>query len=105
VNEALLQQLGDAQTALIAALDAQDLAAIDAANTAVAIAVEEVRTVGGWHARADLRDNLIDILEGAGVARGHVNALADRNRRDLDKLISLAGPPRAAAYSRSGKLG
>ena len=82
MNESILQQLNDAQTALIAALDAQDLAAIDAANAAVAIAVEEVRVAGGWRARADLRDNLADILKGAGVVRGHVNALADRNRRD-----------------------
>jgi hypothetical protein len=105
VSETPLQQLNDAQTALIAALDAHDVDAIDAANAAVAVAVEEVRVVGGWRERAGLRDDLIHILKGAEAARGRVNALTDRNRRDLDKLISLTGAPRATAYGRSGKLG
>ena len=52
-----------------------------------------------------LRDELIHILKTAEAARGRVNALADQNRRDLEKLISLAGAPRAVAYRRSGKLG
>ena len=105
MSETTLQQLNDAQTALIAALDAHDVDAIDAANAAVAVAVEEVRVVGGWRERPGLRDDLIHILKGAEAARGRINGLADQNRRDLDKLISLAGAPRTTAYDRSGKLG
>jgi len=104
MSDIALQQLNDAQAALIAALNARDIAAVDAANAAVATAVEDVRKVGGWRERPGLRDDLIQILKGAEAARGHVNALADQNRRSLDKLISLAGAPRAAAYGRSGKL-
>jgi hypothetical protein len=104
MSDSALQQLNDAQTALIAALDARDVDAIEAANAAVAVAVEEVRVVGGWRDRPGLRDELVQILKRAEAARGHINALADRNRRELDKLISLAGPPRATAYARSGKL-
>ena len=104
MSDIALQQLNDAQAALIAALNARDIAAVDAANAAVATAVEDVRKVGGWRERPGLRDDLIQILKGAEEARGHVNALADQNRRSLDKLISLAGAPRAAAYGRSGKL-
>jgi hypothetical protein len=104
VSDGALQQLSDAQAALIAALDAHDVDAIDAANAAVAVAVEEVRVVGGWNTRPGLRDDLIQILKGAEAARGHINALTDQNRRSLDKLISLAGPPRATSYGRSGKL-
>jgi len=44
------------------------------------------------------------VLKSAETARGHINALADKNRRNLDKLISLGSAPRAAAYGRSGKL-
>jgi hypothetical protein len=105
VSETVLQQLNDAQTALLAALDAHDVDAIEAANAAVAVAVEEVRVVGGWRERTGLRDDLIHILKGAEAARGRINALADKNRRSLDKLINLAGAPRATAYGRSGKLG
>ena len=104
MSHSVLQQLSDAQAALIAALDAHDIDAIDSANAAVAVAVDEVRVVGGWRERPGLRDDLIQILKSAEAARGHVNALADQNRRSLDKLISLAGPPRATAYGRSGKL-
>jgi hypothetical protein len=104
VSDSALQQLSDAQAALMAALDAHDIDAINAANAAVAVAVEEVRVVGGWRERPSLREDLIQLLKSAETARGHVNALADQNRRSLDKLISLAGAPRATAYGRSGKL-
>jgi len=105
VSDSALQQLSDAQTALIAALDAKDIDAIDAANAAVAVAVEEVRVVGGWRERPGLRDDLIQVLKSVEAARGHINALADQNRRNLDKLISLGGTvTRATAYGRSGKL-
>ena len=104
MSDGALQQLSDAQSALIAALDARDVDAIEAANAAIAVAVEEVRVVGGWNVRPALREELIQVLKSAEAARGHVNALADKNRRNLDKLISLGSAPRAAAYGRSGKL-
>jgi len=105
VSETALQQLNDAQAALIAALDAKDIDAIDAANAAVAVAVEEVRVVGGWRERPGLREDLIQVLKSAEAARGHVNALADQNRRNLDKLISLGGTVSpTSAYGRTGKL-
>lgn len=103
MSEGALQQLSDAQAALIAALDAHDVDAIETANAAVAVAVEDVRTAG-WQDRPGVRDELIKVLKRAEAARGRVNVLADQNHRNLDKLISLAGAPRAAAYGRSGKL-
>lgn len=104
MSEQALQQLRDAQAALIAALDAHDVTAIHAANVAVAAAVGEVRAVGGWRDRPGLRDDLVHMLKGAEAARGRVNGLADLTRRKLDKLVSLAGAPRAAAYDRGGRL-
>ncbi|HWI87257.1 MAG TPA: hypothetical protein VNT42_13175 [Sphingomonas sp.] len=105
MSATLLQQLNDAQAALDAALDARDLDALDAASAAVAVVVEEVRVVGGWRDRPGLREDLVQILKNAEAARGRINALTDLNRRRLDKLVSLAGAPRAVAYQRSGKLG
>lgn len=105
MSEAALQQLDEAQAALIAALDAHDVDAIDAANLAVAGAVQAVRAAGGWRDRPSLRDDLVRILRSAEAARGRVNALADRNQRDFDKLISLGGTPRALAYGRRGTIG
>lgn len=105
MSDSALQQLDDAQAALIAALDAKDIDAIDAANAAVAVAVEEMRVVGGWRERPGLREDLIRVLKSAEAARGHINALADQNRRNLDKLISLGGAVApATGYGRGGKL-
>jgi signal transduction histidine kinase len=104
VSEAALQQLSDAQAALIAALDNHDIEAIDAANVALTAAIEQVRSAGSWHDRPSLRDDLVQLLKTAEAARGRINALSDQNRRDLDKLISLAGTPRAVAYGRGGRL-
>ena len=104
MSEAALQQLNEAQAALIAALDMHDIEAIDAANAAIAAAVDQVRSTGSWHDRPGLRDDLIHLLKMVEAARGRVNALSDQNRRDLDKLISLAGAPRATAYGRGGRL-
>lgn len=104
MSEAALRQLDDAQAALVAALDAHDLDAIESANAAVAVAVEQMRVVGGWRDRPGLRDDLMLTLKRAEAARGRVNALADQNRRQLEKLISLGGALQPVAYRRSGRL-
>ncbi len=104
MSETALQQLHDAQAALAAALETRDSDALEAATAAVAVAVDEMRGTGGWRDRPGLRDDLVHILRMAEAARGRVNALADLNRRKLDKLISLAGQPRAVAYGRTGRL-
>ena len=104
MSQTALEQLSDAQAALSAALEARDIEALDAATAAVAVAVEEVRVVGTWQERPALREDLLAVLERADVARGRLNALSDANRRKLDKLIALAGAPRAVSYGRNGKL-
>ncbi len=104
MSETALQQLHEAQAALTAALETRDSDTLEAATAAIAVAVDEMRGVGGWRDRPGLRDDLITILRMAEAARGRVNALADLNRRKLDRLVSLAGQPRAVAYSRSGRL-
>lgn len=105
MSEAALQQLSDAQAALIAALGTHDLDAIEAANIAMVAAVNDVRAAGGWLDRPHLRADVVQILQTADAARGRVNLLADSNRRNLDKLISLVAPQRTTPYGRNGLLG
>jgi hypothetical protein len=104
MSASALQQLSDAQVALSAALDSRDASALEAATAAIAVAVEEVRVVGGWRERPGLREDLISTLHHAQAVRGRINGLADLNRRKLEKLTRLAGTPRTLAYGRSGKL-
>jgi len=104
MSEALLRQLSEAQSALMAALDERDLDAIDAANGAMEAAVASLRAAGNWQSEPGLGAELVRMLKVAETARGHVNLLADRNRRNLDKLMSLAGVQRGNAYGRSGLL-
>jgi hypothetical protein len=104
VSDIAFRQLEDAQTALSAALVANDIDTLQQAGDALAEAVAALRTVEGWGDRPGLRDDLLAALATAEASRGVVNQLADRNRRQLDRLIGLAGQPRAEAYGRAGML-
>jgi hypothetical protein len=104
VSEAALRQFEDAQTALIAALDGADVTAVQSANVALGRAAEALAAVGGWRDRPGLRSELATLMAQADAARGRVNGLADRNRRQLDKLVALSGHVAARSYGRSGKL-
>jgi RNase P/RNase MRP subunit p30 len=104
VSNAALQRLTNAQAALRAALENHDIDALESATLSLNEAVLEVRAAGAWRDRPDLRDDLVLALKAADAVRGHINALSDRNRRQLDRLIALAGAPRAQAYGRNGRL-
>lgn len=105
MSNAALARLTEAQAALRAALEAHDIDALESATLGLNAAVLDMRATGAWRDRPDLRDDLIHALKTAEAVRGHINALSDRNRRQLDRLIALAGAPRAQAYGRTGRLG
>jgi len=67
--------------------------------------VNDVRGIGGWRERADLRPLLLDARKQAEAARARVNWLADTNARRLDRLAAKTNLPRAQAYGRTGRLG
>ena len=104
MSQAALDRLTAAQAAHIAALDAGDIDALEAATAALRLAVDEVRGVGGWRDRADLRPVLLDARKLTEAARARVNWLADANARRLDRFAAKTNLPRAQAYSRSGRL-
>ena len=104
MNETALRRLIDAQNALRTALDGHDVTALENAAHTLAEAVGVMRATDAWRDHPDLRRDLTQALKDADAVRGHINALADRNRRQLDRLIALAGIPRAQAYGRNGRL-
>ncbi len=102
MSDRAIERLTEAQAALIAALDANDAAAIDAASSAVAQAVAQVRAVGGWRATPALRNALEHALRNSEGVRVRANYLADHGRRRLQALDVIGGGARAR-YSRSGR--
>jgi hypothetical protein len=104
VSEAALDTLTAAQAAHIAALDAGDIDALESATAALRQALDEVRGLGGWRARTDLRARLIDARKQADAARARINWLADANARRLDRLATATNLPRAQAYGRTGRF-
>lgn len=101
----VVEQLVAREQALIAALDEQDLAKIERATSGIREAVTRLTATGGWRAEPELKERLVHALKLAQAASGRLNYLADRNRRQLDRLATLTGAPLPAAYGRSGRLG
>ena len=100
----IVDRLKAAQDALAAALDGKDLGAVIACNVEMAQALAEAQAIGGWRDRSHLRATLTAMLATAETMAGRVNLLADNNRRQLDRLATATGAPRAQAYGRSGRL-
>lgn len=100
-----LERLTHAQATLIVALDSDHIDGIEAATAELAQALGEVRAAGAWREHPDLRSDIIEALRMADAARGRINYLADRTRRRLDLMFSLASGSRAQSYRRDGTLG
>jgi hypothetical protein len=104
MSAAALEQLAEAQAAMTAALLAHDLDTLEQAGDALAEAVATLRSVETWRGQDAARGDVSRAFDAAGATRGLVNRLADLNRRKLDRLVTLAGQPRAQAYTRNGTL-
>ncbi len=99
-----LSMLIQHQEALIAALDDQDIPAIESSTAAMRGALMDVAAVGAWSDRAEIGARVAQAVRLAEAAKGRIHYLADRNRRQLDALATLTGAPLAPAYGRSGRL-
>lgn len=87
----LLDKLASAHEALIVALDAGDIAAIEAATQALAEAVDAARAIDGVARTPALAERLSSLSVLAQAAQGRVNFLTDDVRRRVGVLSTLAG--------------
>lgn len=99
-----LDALIAAERALIAALDADDVAAIERTTTDYANALRHVRGGGAWAAAPELRARVVEALRLADAARARVNLLVDRTRQRLALLSRAAGREPGIGYRRDGRL-
>lgn len=97
-----LQRLKDCHVALIAALDGQDIDAIESSIVEFRDVVEEVRAAGGWRDNADIVDQVATILSLSEAARIRVNFLTDINQQRIELLSMARGRGPGAAYRRDG---
>lgn len=98
-----IERLIDCQGALISALDAGDVNAVEDATARVARALDDVRAEG--KATTNDRPQFDYALRQAEAARGRVNFLTDRVSQRLERLTHQRGDRVTHTYTNAGKLG
>ena len=91
MNEAAVDRLIASSEALIAALDAHDIDAIEAALPLFDRDVKTLKLPGGWQQSPGLSARLAEALKQADAARTRVCYLADRTQQRIDMLAMAAG--------------
>lgn len=91
MNDSIVADLIAAEAAIIAALDADDIDAIEASLPLFADSVTKMKTGGAWRQTPGIADRLREALKLADAARVRVRYLADRNVRRMDLLATAAG--------------
>ena len=100
----VLDQLIASETALIEALDGDDVAVLETAMTDFRDTLDLLKSKGAWHATPETVAQLTRALALADAARVRVNYLTDRTRRRIDLLGEAAGVARVSGYQRDGRL-
>ena len=105
MNDDVLQRVIDCQQALLAALDARDAQAIEAASAQLAAAVAAAKGVAVWRPSRESRDQLEHALKQSDAARIRVNILTDWTRQRIERLAQLRGDQSAQTYARPRNAG
>lgn len=99
-----LDQLITSETALIEALDGDDIDVLEGAMADFRGTLDLLKNKGAWHATPETVAQLTRALALADAARVRVNYLTDRTRRRIDLLGEAAGLAPASGYLRDGRL-
>ena len=91
MTTAAIDRLIASSEALIAALDAHDIEAIETAIPAFGESVGHVRSSGGWERSPELSTRLAKAMALADGARARLRYLADRTQQRIDLLATAAG--------------
>jgi hypothetical protein len=103
VSQALVDALAASSAALVAALDAQDVDAIEKTLPDLTARVAEMKARGAWAPSPRLKQSLLAALQIVDGARFRLRYLADRNQQHIDMLAEAAGrfDCTPATYSRN----
>jgi len=105
MNHAAVDDLIASSEALVAALDADDIAAIETILPALRRSVESMKSAGGRSWPPALRGRLERALGLADAARTRILYLSDRTQQRIDMLATAAGrfDCTPATYGRPGR--
>ena len=98
-----LERLESSQSILIAALDADDIAAIERGVDALRDAAGAVRAVARWDDHPELRQVAFRVLALTDAARVRVNFLTDDIARRIENLAAARGAVPDLVYRRPGR--
>jgi hypothetical protein len=105
MSVATLDRLIESEQALVAALDGDGVEAIEQALVSFADSIEGLKTVAGWRDTPDVVLRVTHALRLAEAARIRTLYLADRTRRQIERLTAMGGRTEPAlAYGRNGML-
>lgn len=100
-----ISQLIACQDALLAALDARDVDAIQTASEALAKAVQGAKAKDVWHDGPELKAGIDHALRQNDAARMRVNIMSEWTQRRAAQLAEIRGQAPAHVYSRYGGSG
>ncbi len=105
MSVATLDRLIASEQALVVALDGDGAEAIEQALVSFADSLEGLKAVAGWRDTPDVVIRVTHALQLAEAARIRTLYLADRTRRQIERLTSLGARNEPAfAYGRNGML-
>lgn len=103
MTPAPLHRLEACHHALIDALDAQDIDALEGSIDAFRSALEAVHSEGAWRDQPGVLDCIGRIHRLSEAARIRVNFLTDLNQQRIDALAAARGRETVAVYGRTGR--
>lgn len=105
MNDAAVDDVILSSEALIAALDAHDIDAIEAALPPFGESIQALKRADGWQQSPRLSGRVAEALKLADGARARVCYLADRTQQRIDMLATAAGRFDCvpATYGRPGR--
>jgi hypothetical protein len=102
---ATLDRLIESEQALVRALDGDGVDAIEKALVRFADAIEGLKAVAGWRETPDVVLRVTHALQLAEAARIRTLYLADRTRRQIERLTEFGARSQSQlAYGRSGLM-
>lgn len=104
MSVAVLERLIASEQHLISALDGDEALAIEQALIGFADAIEGLKGVAGWRDTPDVVIRVTHALQLAEAARIRTVYLADRTRRQIERLTAIGKRDMGLAYGRNGQM-